>query len=401
MEKENLREENGIAVSGVKESNGKKYLLKGLTLPELKNYFAEKGHRSFRGAQIFHWMYNRLVDDFFLMNNLPKEIRQQLSDTCELKTLKYVTSEVSPSSSTKKYIFETSEGNLIESVIIPEEVNLDPDHSRFGQTKMDEQQKRTTLCISTQVGCPLDCQFCATGLMGYKKNLTAGEIFDQYSLAANDYGKDKITNIVYMGMGEPLLNFDATVKSLQIFADELTKGISLKKITVSTAGIAPRIIDLADTGLKVKIALSLHSCFDEIRDVIMPINKKYPLKQNIDAVRYYARKTGTRITFEYVMLKDINDRDEDLNALKRICGEIPSKINVIPFNSLEHMNPTGFSAQLKSSPKERIEKFVEELRNKNITVTVRFTQGDDIVAACGQLALPLTKSTKVINRDTD
>lgn len=393
MEKENLREEKEITLSEVKDSNGKKDLLKGLTLPELKNYFANKGHRHFRGAQIFHWMYNRLIDDFFQMNNLPKEIREELSNSCELKTLKYITSEISPLTGTKKYIFETSEGNLIESVIIPEEVYFEPDKLRFNQSRTFEPRKRITLCISTQVGCPLDCQFCATGLMGYKKNLTAGEIFDQYSLAVNDYGKDKITNIVYMGMGEPLLNYDATVKSLQIFADELTKGISLKKITVSTAGIASRIIDLADTGLKVKIALSLHSCFDEIRDLIMPINKKYPIKQNIDAVRYYARKTGTRITFEYVMLKDLNDRDEDLNALKRLCSEIPSKVNVIPFNSLEHMNPTGFSAQLKSSSKERIEKFVEELRNRNVTVTVRFTQGDDIAAACGQLALPLIKKS--------
>jgi len=382
MQKVDLPREKQTNVSEVTKPNSKKDLLKGLTQQELKTYFAEKGHRAFRGAQIFHWMYNHLVDDFFLMNNLPNEIRQELADRCETRTLNYVTSEISPETGTKKYIFETTEGNKIESVIIPEE-------------------KRTTLCISTQVGCPLDCQFCATGLMGYKKNLTSGEIFDQYSLAANDYGKEKITNIVYMGMGEPLLNYDSTVKSLQIFGDEMTKGISLKKITVSTAGIAPRIIDLADTGLRVKIALSLHSCFDEIRDIIMPVNKKYSVKQNIDAVRHYARKTGTRITFEYIMLKDINDRDVDLNALKRICSEIPSKVNVIPFNSLEHMNPTGFSAQLKPTPKERIEKFIEELRNRNITVTVRFTQGDDIAAACGQLALPLTKGIKGNNIDAD
>lgn len=382
MQKVDLPEEKQTNVSEITKPNSKKDLLKGLTQQELKTYFAEKGHRAFRGAQIFHWMYNHLVDDFFLMNNLPNEIRQELADSCETRTLNYVTSEISPETGTKKYIFETTEENKIESVIIPEE-------------------KRTTLCISTQVGCPLDCQFCATGLMGYKKNLTSGEIFDQYSLAANDYGKEKITNIVYMGMGEPLLNYDSTVKSLQIFGDEMTKGISLKKITVSTAGIASRIIDLADTGLRVKIALSLHSCFDEIRDIIMPVNKKYSVKQNIDAVRYYARKTGTRITFEYIMLKDINDRDVDLNALKRICSEIPSKVNVIPFNSLEHMNPTGFSAQLKPTPKERIEKFIEELRNRNITVTVRFTQGDDIAAACGQLALPLNKGIKSNNIDTD
>lgn len=361
MEDENLITENNKPVS-------RKIPLKGLTLDELKKYFAENGEPRFRGEQVFNWMYNHLVDDFFLMNNLPKGIRQTLTNNCEIKTLNYITSETSPITGTKKYIFETSEGNKIESVIIPE-------------------ANRITLCISTQVGCPLDCKFCATGLMGYKKNLTAGEIFDQYALAANDYGKDRITNIVYMGMGEPLLNFDATLKSLKIFAEEKSKGISLKKITVSTAGIAPRIIDLADSGLRVKIALSLHSCFEDTRTKLMPINKKYSLEENIKAIRYYAKKTGTRITFEYVMLKDINDREEDLVAIKKLCGEIPSKINVIPFNSLRHMNPTGFSAELESSPMERIEKFSDELRNRNITVTVRYTQGDDIAAACGQLAI--------------
>ena len=345
-----------------------KILLKGQTIDELKKYFSEIGEPRFRGEQLFNWMYNHLVDDFFLVNNFPKNVRQTLADNCEINALKFVTSEVSPVTGTKKYLFETAEGNTIESVIIPEE-------------------GRTTLCVSTQVGCPLDCKFCATGLMGYKKNLASGEIFDQYALAARDYGKDKITNIVFMGMGEPLLNYDATVKTLKIFSDELAKSISFKKITVSTAGIAPRIIDLANSGLRVKIALSIHSCFDEIRTTLMPINDKYPFKQNIDAVRYYARKTGTRITFEYVMLKGLNDRDEDLAALKRLCSEIPSKINVIPFNSLAHMNPQGMSAVLESSPQERINEFVQELRNKNITVTVRYTQGEDIAAACGQLAI--------------
>lgn len=361
MQREDLKTNNNKPVSG-------KIQLKGLTLEELKKFFTENGEPRFRGEQVFNWMYNHLVDDFFLMNNLPKEIRQTLTDNCEIKALKYVTSETSPITGTKKYIFETNEGNKIESVIIPE-------------------ASRTTLCISTQVGCPLDCKFCATGLMGYKKDLTAGEIFDQYALAANDYGKDRITNTVYMGMGEPLLNFDATLKSLRIFAEEKSKGISLKKITISTAGIAPRIIDLAESGLRVKIALSLHSCFEDIRTKLMPINKKYSLEENIKAIRYYAKKTGTRITFEYIMLKDINDRDEDLTAIKKLCSEIPSKINVIPFNSLKHMNPTGLSAELEPSPIERIEEFSDELRNKNITVTVRFTQGDDIVAACGQLAI--------------
>jgi 23S rRNA (adenine2503-C2)-methyltransferase len=342
--------------------------LKGLTLDELKNFFTKIGKPRFRGEQLFNWMYNHLALDFDDMSNIPKVLRAELRELSKIMTLTLVDTVTSENNGTKKYIFETEEGNKIESVIIPEE-------------------KRTTLCLSTQAGCPLDCKFCATGLMGYKKNLSPGEIFDQYILAAKDYGKDKITNIVFMGMGEPLLNYNSTLKTLKIFSEELTTGISLKKITISTAGIAPKIRELADSNMKVKLALSLHSCFDEVRDKIMPINIKYNLKQNIDAVRYYARRTATRITFEYVMLKDINDRDEDISALARLCSEIPSKINVIPFNSLQHMNPAGLSAELESSPKERIDDFVQELRDKNITVMLRNTQGDDIAAACGQLAI--------------
>jgi 23S rRNA (adenine2503-C2)-methyltransferase len=353
----------------------KKPSLKGFTLDELKNFFAEKGEPVFRSKQLFNWMYNHLVNDFMLMENLPKSLRRELSENYEIITLKHAGAQISHLTGTKKYLFETTDGNKIESVIIPDE-------------------KRITLCISTQVGCPLDCKFCATGLMGYKKNLTAGEIFDQYLLAAKDYGKDKISNIVYMGMGEPLLNYNATIASLKILTNELTKGITRHRITVSTAGIAPRIINLADSNLKVKIALSLHSCFEDIRTRIMPINKKYSLKQNIEALKYYVQKTGTRITFEYVMLDGINDREEDRKAITRLCSEIPSKINVIPFNSLEHMNPSGFAAKLKPTPKHKIQGFVQELKKRNITVTVRYTQGEDIAAACGQLAYPLTPLQK-------
>ena len=344
-----------------------KKTLKGFTLEELKDYFVSEGEQGFRAEQVFKWMYGDMVDSFIEMSNLPKPLRSKLSEKLFMDTLKYSTSEISPSTGTKKYIFETNEGHKIESVVIPE-------------------KKRTTLCISTQVGCPLDCKFCATGLMGYKKNLTAGEIFDQFKLTSKDYKESEITNIVYMGMGEPLLNFKETVKSLEIFAEELTTGISLKKITVSTAGIAPKIKELKDTGLKVKLAFSLHSCFEDIRDKIMPINKKYSLSENIEALKSYAAKTNTRITFEYVMLDGINDRDEDIKALARLMSTIPSKLNIIPFNSLEHMNPSGLAGKLKSTPMERIQDFADKLREKNITVMLRNTQGDDIAAACGQLA---------------
>jgi 23S rRNA (adenine2503-C2)-methyltransferase len=224
--------------------------------------------------------------------------------------------------------------------------------------------------------------------MGYKKNLSAGEIFDQYKFVSKEYEKGTIKNIVYMGMGEPLINYEQTLKSLRIFAENVDISIRIKRISVSTAGITPKILELADSGLKVKIAFSLHSCFEDIRSRLMPINEKYPLKENLNAIHYYAKKTHTRISFEYVMIDGINDREEDFFELVKICKSLPCKINVIPYNSLEHMNPTGFSAELKPTPKERIEAFVEGLREQNIVVTVRFTQGDDIAAACGQLAYP-------------
>ena len=350
----------------------KKTQLKGLTLEELKNFFTSIGKPRFRGEQIFNWLYYHLATDFDEMSNVPKLLRNELREICELQTLDNVTSEVSPITGTKKYVFETKDKFKIESVIIPE-------------------VERTTLCVSTQVGCPLDCSFCATALMGYKRNLTPGEIFDQYLLAARDYGKDQITNIVYMGMGEPLLNYNSTVKSLKILAEDLNKSIGPKKITISTSGIAPKIRELADTNLKVKLAFSLHSCFEDIRSKIMPINIKYNLKQNIEAVKYYARRTGTRITFEYVMLNEINDRDEDITALIALCSELPSKVNIIPFNSLKHMEPAGLAAELESTPLYRIDEFVEKLRNKNINVRVRDTQGDDITASCGQLAIKFTE----------
>ncbi len=350
----------------------RKICLKGMTLSELKEYFISHSQSEFRSKQLFNWMYNHLVADFDNMVNLPKSLRLELKSKCELQTLRYVDSITSDYDKTKKFIFETADRNKIESVIIPE-------------------TKRTTLCISTQVGCPLDCKFCATGLMGYKKNLSSGEIFDQYLLASKDYGKEKITNIVYMGMGEPLLNFDSTVKSLEIFADRLTKSISLKKITVSTAGIAPKIKELADTNLSVKLAFSLHSCFEETRSKIMPINKKYSLRQNLESLQYYTGKTGTRITFEFILLKDINDREDDINALVKLCNHIPSKVNIITFNSLKHINPLGFSAELEPTSRHRFNYFVQKLRDRNITVMTRNTQGQDIAAACGQLAIKFNK----------
>jgi 23S rRNA (adenine2503-C2)-methyltransferase len=344
-----------------------KTLLKGHTLPELQALFAEMGQPKYRAEQVFNWLYNHKIFSFAEMENLPKSLRTELDEKFSLLALEKVNEEKSGSSGTAKIIYKTGHGHIIESVIIPDE-------------------GRATLCVSTQVGCPLDCTFCATGLMGFKMNLTPGEIFDQYALAQASY-PNPITNLVYMGMGEPLINYDSTVRSLEIFSEELTKGISLKKITVSTSGIPHKIKELANTNLKVKLALSLHSCFEDIRSQIMPVNKKYSLKSNLEAVKYYAAKTDTRITFEYIMLKGVNDRLEDVKALIKLCRSVPSKVNIIPFNSLKHMNPTGFSGTLVPTSRPDIEIFASKLRVANITVMLRDTKGDDIAAACGQLAI--------------
>jgi 23S rRNA (adenine2503-C2)-methyltransferase len=349
-----------------KISNEEKRQLKGLTIKELKNFFFSIGEPSFRGEQVFNWMYNHLVTSFDDMGNIPKVLRQKLHEKSIMMTLELVEVKQSANSGTKKFLFKTREDMLIESVLIPDD-------------------DRITLCVSSQIGCPLDCKFCATGVMGFKKNLTSGEIFDQYLLAQKN-SEQAITNIVYMGMGEPLLNFKEVLRSIRIFAAEKNTNISLSKITVSTVGIPQKIKYLADSGLKVKLAFSLHSCFEDIRSSLIPLNKKYSLGTNLNFLDYYYKKTNRRITFEYIMLKDINDRDEDIAQLVKLSRQIPSKINVIPFNSIKHMNPEGLSAELEPTSLYVIDKFVTALRENNVSVFVRDTQGDDISAACGQLA---------------
>ncbi len=342
--------------------------LKNFSLAELQDYMLEIGESAFRGKQIFNWMYNNFASTFDEMNNIPIKLREKLNEIATINSLELVSKQSSNSTKTEKYLFATREGHKIESVIIPE-------------------HERRTLCISTQVGCPLDCKFCATGLMGFTRNLTVGEIIDQYLLTSKFIEPATITNIVYMGMGEPLLNFDATLKSLNILLNDLGNKIGRNRITVSTSGIPQKIIELADSGLRVKLALSLHSCFDDVRNKIMPINIKYNLEENIEALKYYAKKTKTKIMFEYIMLKDINDRKEDLRALVKLCSTIPSKVNLIPFNSISHMVSGGLSAELEPTPREKINEFAEQIMKKNIFVMLRNTQGDDIAAACGQLAV--------------
>lgn len=342
--------------------------LKGLPIKELGEQMVKIKEQKFRGQQIFDWMYNHLVDDPEYMTNLPKPLRRKLSRMCEFNALQLVHKERSKTTGTIKYTFKTIDDKKIETVLI----------------KMDE--NRATLCLSTQIGCPLACEFCATGKMGFDRNLTAGEIIDQYILAAKDTSKDYITNIVYMGMGEPLTNYDETMKSLKIITSEFNKTISRTRITLSTAGIPNKIRELADSGLRIKLALSLHSCDDETRTKLMPINEKYPLSHVVNALKYYCKTTNTRVTLEYTLLKGINDSMNDIDELVKLSRRMPCKINLIPFNSIKHMYPKGLAATLEPVTMAEMDLFAHYLREKHITVMIRQSAGDDLNAACGQLA---------------
>lgn len=348
----------------MKESD--KYLI-GKTRDEIRQLCQKMGESAFRGDQIFDWIYNKKSSSFDEMINLSKAFRLTLSQNFNINSLKIFAVKESLDKETTKFIFDTHDNKKIESVVIFEE-------------------DRTTLCVSTQVGCPLDCKFCATGQMGFKRNLSSGEILEQYIISSKNISK-KITNVVYMGMGEPLINYDNTIKSLEILTDEKALGVSRHRITISTAGIPKKIIELANSPLRVKLAFSLHSCFEDIRSILMPINKKYSLKENIEALKYYSRQKDARITFEYSLFKDINDRDVDVEALAKLCSLFPSKVNLIPFNDISHIARDEISKNLKPTEIEKIEEFASKLRDRNITVFVRKTKGQDIAAACGQLAI--------------
>jgi len=342
-------------------------ILVGKTKEELRELVQTKNEATYRGDQLFDWIYNKKAFDFEEMINLSKDLRRALSTDYKIHWLKKIDVQESRDKDAIKFLFETPDSNKIESVVLYDE-------------------DRTTLCVSTQAGCPLDCKFCATGQMGYKRNLTVGEILDQY-IISSAFIKKRITNVVYMGMGEPLINYDNTVKSIKILTDEKALGISRHRITVSTAGLPHRIIELAESDLRIKLAFSLHSCFDDVRSMLMPINKKFPLKENLEALKYYSIKKDMRITFEYSLFQNINDRKEDIEALTKICSQLPSKINLIPFNDISHIAKDDISKNLKPSLFQKIEEFADKLRENNITVFVRKTKGQDITAACGQLAV--------------
>jgi len=365
----------------------KKTNLKGFTLNELEGFIASIGEKKFRAAQLFDWLYGKEAQSFDEMTTLSKPFRERLNDIAVIESSRLVTSQTSPDDGTVKFLFELPDGKQIESVLIP------PRTAFLGADATgEEEQKRLTLCVSTQVGCALDCKFCATASMGFLRNLTAGEIIDQVIQAKKISGR-KITNIVYMGMGEPLMNYDHVMNSVEIITTGM--GIAGRRITVSTAGWVPKIRQMADEKRNVKLAISLHMLDERSRSELMPINAKYSLNELMDSLRYYYSKMKQRITFEYILFEDWNDTDEDARRLIRLSKSIPSKFNIIPFHSIASTNPVGLATKLRPTGKKRVEEFVEILRKSNLTVFVRSSAGEDIDAACGQLAVRTKRGRRI------
>ncbi len=349
----------------------------GLSLTQIRELVQQVDEPQFRAEQVYQWLYARGARSFAEMSNLGKAFRERLENEACINGLTPVTQQHSATDATTKYLFQLTDGLRIESVLIPPSAAF----QNKGASREDE-QRRLTVCVSTQVGCPLDCKFCATATMGFVRNLTPGEIIDQIHQVTKLSGKE-VTNVVFMGMGEPLMNYDNVLQAAGVMVNGM--GIAARRITISTAGWADNIRRLAEEPLKVKLALSLHSVNDATRTALMPITKKYDLAALTSSLEYYYRRTKRRITYEYIFFDGVNDSDKDVQQLIRFARRIPSKINVIPYHSIASVAPRGFAATLKPSP--RTAGIVETLRAHNLTVMVRSNAGEDIDAACGQLAV--------------
>lgn len=334
--------------------------LLGTSEKKLLDYFVQWGIKPYRAHQVFTWIYHRGVKDFNLMTNLSKSLRQLLSEKFYI-TLPRILKKFSSADGTIKYLFELADGSTIESVWMPSE-------------------QRKTLCVSTQVGCRLACSFCNTGTLGLKRNLTADEIIGQFMKVNEDLPEaDRITNVVVMGMGEPLDNYQPVVDALRLMVSPQALKISTRKITLSTSGLVDKIKSFQEENIHVNLAISLNATLDEVRDKIMPINKKYPIDVLMEALREYPLKPTRKLTFEYVLLAGINDTDEDAIRLARLLKGIPSKINLIPFN---HYESSGYHPPSE----DRVLAFQNYLLAKHFTVFIRKNRGTDILGACGQLA---------------
>ena len=341
--------------------------IRELSLDELKSLMPQMGEKPFRAGQLWHWLWKQGVSDFSEMLNLSKDFREKLNAKYTIG--KVVVDSLSESSDgTVKYILKMADGNLVEGVLIP--------------TK-----NRITACVSSQCGCSLSCKFCATGYLDLKRNLTHYEIFDQVQIIRDEAEQRlgrPLTNIVYMGMGEPLLNYRNVLESIARVGEEEGLAMSPKRITVSTAGIAKMIKKLGDDEVKFEFALSLHAANDEKRSKIMPINEHNSLEALGEALEYFYEKTHTRVTFEYIIFQDFNDSIQDALELYQFCQRVPCKVNVIEYNPISEAN-------FVNTNHTRMDAFVQYLEKRGVIVNVRRSRGRDIEGACGQLALKQKK----------
>jgi 23S rRNA (adenine2503-C2)-methyltransferase len=357
--------------------SSQKQNLLGLSRNELSRFAEQLGERPYRGNQLFGWLYERGATAFSSMSDLGKAFRERLETHATIQGIEQHAIRTSRHDTTTKFLFALPDGRTVETVLIPPRSAF-----RRGDAGLDDEQVRQTLCVSTQVGCPLDCAFCATATMGFQRNLTAGEIVDQLLQVRRRTGR-RITNIVFMGMGEPLLNYDAVMKAVDIF----THGprVTARHITISTAGWVDGIARLAAERSRVKLAVSLHSAVDTTRRELMPVGRRFPLPVLEEALRGYYRQTRRRITFEVIFFDGVNDTAPEVGALLKFARRVPCKINVIPFHSIAFAAPAGLGASLRPSPKT--DAIVEQLRQAHLTVMVRSSAGEDIEGACGQLAV--------------
>ena len=337
--------------------------IRSLTLEELQMYFETLGEKKFRVKQVWEWLWQKHAQSFDDMSNLSKELRATLVETFSLPTIKVDTSQFS-SDGTVKSRFRTYDGHFVEGVLIPTE-------------------NRQTACVSSQIGCSLSCKFCATGYMDRKRNLEFDEIYDQVTLlnqAAEKTNGKKLSNIVFMGMGEPLLNYKNVLKAIERITANDGLAMSPKRITVSTAGVAKMIRQLGDDKVRFNLALSLHAASDEKRNKIMPINETNNIQALIEALNYFHAKTGNDITFEYILFKGINDTIQDADHLIKIYKQVPVHlVNIIEYNPIDE-------ADFQKPDRDATQKFMDYLANHRVNVRLRISRGKDIDAACGQLA---------------
>jgi 23S rRNA (adenine2503-C2)-methyltransferase len=343
--------------------------IKSLLISELQEKLHEFAQPSYRAKQIMDWLYAKRADVFEEMSNLPQDLRARLAEHFSIEKLS-LARVLGSRDTTLKFLFRLGDGNLIEAVLIPASPAL------YGQ-----RSDRRTACVSTQVGCAYGCKFCASGLDGFSRNLRANEIVNQImAIESHLGGGQKIDNVVFMGMGEPLANFDNVTRAIRILNAPWGLGIGARHITVSTSGLAPQIRKLADEPLQVRMAISLHGATDEVRNQIMPVNRRYNLETLLSACDYYVARKKQRLTFEYILIAALNDTDDQAHLLAAHARRLAAKVNLIPYNTVRDLPWSRPS-------RDRQEKFLSILHSHGIPATLRREKGGDIDAACGQLRL--------------